>query len=622
MQKTIARWWIVPTAVAVSVVADGMPALAENRETWVAGGMEQIIPAAQLSTPSTATVEESDRQGMGSGDAMSQVNSVFQLRDVSPGDWAFEALRNLVERYGCIAGYPDGTFRGDRPISRYEFAAGLNACMQAIERVLVSGEGTSRGTATPTPDRAALERLAQEFASELAIIGAKVDGLEARVTDIETTQFSTTTKLSGSIFFNITGAFASDDVLVETSDLSPPLELRPAARNSATGNPITRRVTDDPEVTFSDLVWLSLNTSFTGRDRLVTQLVAGNGVSPANEFASAGLFNTFGVPFTDQTAGPEVTGSRNQVVLRELFYSFPVGDRLQVVLGPRVNWYRYFDGNAYTFFLTGTSSFNSIGSTLTNTFDRGSGAVVLWDISEKFDLNIGYLAENTEFLPSAFGFNTASNPASGLFNATNSLTVELAFAPSSTANIRLLYNRSDIQANVPIFDENGNITGFGVGSADGEPIYGVADDGFGGSIENADADTFGVSFDWSLSPNFGIFARYGYASTDIDPVDPTRADGDVEAQSIQFGLAFPDLGKEGSLAALSFLIPYDVLDGDEFLASGGGDGGTQFEIEASYFYPVNRNIAIVPAVYVIGNPNNFEDNPTIIVGNLRTQFSF
>ncbi len=53
-------------------------------------------------------------------DPMSQVTNVTQLRDVSPGDWAFEALRSLVERYGCIPGYPDGTYRGNRAMSRYQ----------------------------------------------------------------------------------------------------------------------------------------------------------------------------------------------------------------------------------------------------------------------------------------------------------------------------------------------------------------------------------------------------------------------------------------------------------------------------------------------------------------------
>ncbi len=41
---------------------------------------------------------------------MDQVTNVNQLRDVSPQDWAYEALRNLVETYGCISGYPDGNF--------------------------------------------------------------------------------------------------------------------------------------------------------------------------------------------------------------------------------------------------------------------------------------------------------------------------------------------------------------------------------------------------------------------------------------------------------------------------------------------------------------------------------
>ena len=40
---------------------------------------------------------------------MGQVNSVSQFRDVQPTDWAFQSLQSLVERYGCIAGYPNGT---------------------------------------------------------------------------------------------------------------------------------------------------------------------------------------------------------------------------------------------------------------------------------------------------------------------------------------------------------------------------------------------------------------------------------------------------------------------------------------------------------------------------------
>ena len=44
--------------------------------------------------------------------SIEQVTSVSQLSDVQPKDWAFSALQSLVERYGCIAGYPNGTFAG------------------------------------------------------------------------------------------------------------------------------------------------------------------------------------------------------------------------------------------------------------------------------------------------------------------------------------------------------------------------------------------------------------------------------------------------------------------------------------------------------------------------------
>nr|WP_210404658.1 carbohydrate porin [Chroococcidiopsis sp. TS-821] len=54
----------------------------------------------------------------------------------------------------------------------------------------------------------------------------------------------------------------------------------------------------------------------------------------------------------------------------------------------------------------------------------------------------------------------------------------------------------------------------------------------------------------------------------------------------------------------------------------GKDSGVQYEFEATYFYLIRNNIALVPAFYIIGNPKNFSDNPTVYVGNLRAQFSF
>lgn len=109
-----------------------------------------------------------------------QVSSVDTFTDVRPTDWAYQALSTLVSRYGCVAGFPDGTFQGGRPLSRYEAAALLNACLDRVSEVTDE-----------------LKRLMREFEAELALLRGRVDGLEARVGELEALQFSTTTRMMG-----------------------------------------------------------------------------------------------------------------------------------------------------------------------------------------------------------------------------------------------------------------------------------------------------------------------------------------------------------------------------------------------------------------------------------------
>ncbi len=526
------------------------------------------------------------------------VTSVSQLSDVRPTDWAFTALQSLVERYGCIAGYPDSTFRGGKALARYEFAAGLNACLDKINEIISAGLADK----VSKEDLATLQKLQEEFAAELATLRGRVDALDVKTAKLEAQQFSTTTKLNGLAFFNMTGAAASGDVIRETG-----------ARNPITRQPLTNTAAR-PNLTFGYYLFLNLTTSFTGKDTLVTQLVTGNGNSPANNFVSSGFFNSWGTPFLDQTGVP----SANVFNIRELFYSFPVASNINIAIGPRLNFYRYFDGNRFTNFLTGATSFNSNGSTLSNAVDRGSGAVVTWTLNPQFRLTAAYLGENTEFLPATNpNFNTSSNPQQGLFGGTNTLTAELVYSPSRDANIRFLYTRSNIKT-TNVGTATDRVTG-----ATAEPLpYGVADDGQGGGINNATADTIILNFDWLITKGFGVFGRYSYGSTNISPLNPAIQGGSVNVNAFQFGLAFPDLFKESSLAVLSFVVPHSYSSGRNFLASGGGNGATQYEFEMSYYYPISKNIAIVPAVYAIFNPNSFSTNPTVFVGNLRTQFSF
>jgi hypothetical protein len=573
-----------------------------------AGSLDSEDPIAGVASLQAAA------EGVGAESGMDQVTSISQLSDVKPTDWAFQALQSLVERYGCIVGYPDKTFRGNRALSRFEFAAGLNACMDRITELI----NAATADLVKKEDLVALQKLQEEFAAELAALRGRVDALEVRTATLEKQQFSTTTKLSGLVWFNVTGAAASSDVRFEGLAGSDPANGRflGGYRDPVTGQPLSA-TTGDPQTTFGFLTWITLNTSFTGKDLLVTQLAAGNSVSPVNVYASSGFFNSFGVPFTDQSAG--TVNGRSDVVIHDLFYSFPLNDSMKVTVGPRVNWYRHFDFNRFTFFLNGASSFDSIGSTQTNAIDRGSGLVFEWNISPMFRFAAAYLGENTEFLPSQFGFNTSSNPNFGLFGGTNTSTAELTFSPSSSFNLRLLYNYSRIQA-----------YGGQVGGAIGEPIpYGYLDAGPGfssfngspfpsnGGLKYAYANTFSVNFDWTIAPWIGVFGRYNYATTNLKPINKA-----VSVQSFQVGLGFPDLFKKGAQAVATYLVPMDILSGDRFFSSGAGDGGTMSELEFSYFYPLTNNIALVPSFYVIFNANNFDSNPSIYVGNFRAQFSF
>ena len=209
------------------------------------------IASAQQTNQILEQLNSYELEGVETAQTQQQVTSVSQLRDVSPTDWAYEALRSLVERYGCIVGYPDRTFRGNRALSRYEFAAGLNACMQQMERLIAASEAVLK------EDIEKLQRLMKEFEAELAALGARVDNLEGRVAFLEDNQFSTTTKLRGEV--SIALATALGDRKADGSGES---------------------LNDNPVLNYR--ARLHLDTSFTANDLLKIRLDALNTVPFGN----------------------------------------------------------------------------------------------------------------------------------------------------------------------------------------------------------------------------------------------------------------------------------------------------------------------------------------------------
>ena len=99
--------------------------------------------------------------------AGASVYAANPFSDVSTSDWAYQAVSDLSDR-GMVEGYPDGTFKGQQNITRYELA-------QIIARLMAKEDQMN------AEDRAIIDRLASEYASELENLGVRVSNLEKKV---------------------------------------------------------------------------------------------------------------------------------------------------------------------------------------------------------------------------------------------------------------------------------------------------------------------------------------------------------------------------------------------------------------------------------------------------------
>ena len=524
------------------------PSLAESAADST---LAQAAPVEPSNAEILDQINQYNREGQTN---QGQVNSINQLRDVSPGDWAYEALRSLVERYNCIVGYPDGTYRGNRALTRYEFAAGLNACLNQIERLIVTG-------GTGTEDLETLRRLIQEFEAELATLGARVDNLEGRVAFLEDHQFSTTTKLAGEAIFALTDEFG-------------------------TGN--------DNNTVFQDRVRLTLNTSFTGQDRLVTRLAAGN----AQQFNGVGFEGT-------QTFNIGDTGS-NDVIVDWLAYYFPFGSSKVYVAAaggihsdyaPTLNPYfeDYDGGNGALSAFASESPIYRIGG--------GAGAAVslgvgpLESILGPSTLTLGYLAGSDAADPSQ---------KNGLFDGDYAALAQLNFNLGDRIGIGATYVHGYHNSGTNIFD---------IGGANGVVGTTLANNPGGGTTPVV-TNSYGIEAAFRLSEKISI-SGYG-AYTDGILID----EGDAEIWTYGAGIAFSDIGREGNILGIfGGAQPYagsiDTAGGDDVRID-----KVPYHIEAFYKYQLSDNISVTPGVIWLINPNQIDDEDDAFIGTLRTTFTF
>jgi len=541
---------------------------------------------------------------------LGQVTSVSQLTDVRPTDWAFQALQSLVERYGCIVGYPDKTFRGNRATSRFEFAAGLNACLDKIQELIAAATADF----VKKEDLEVVKRLQEEFATELAALRGRVESLEVRTATIEKQQFSTTAKLSGEVIFGVADTFGERAFVTGNGTFLGGI----SQNGSATTQSVADAREDKTETIFGNRVRLNFDASFTGKDRLRTRLEASN-------------FTPFSGDFTG-TNGTRLSfdgSGNNAVVIDELYYRFPVGKNLRIQVDATKA--EFYDG-----LVSSLSPFESSGAGAVSRYGRfnpslrsgnaGAGATFDLALGKIFNLQGGFIADTDSNDP---------NRKNGLFNGGFSALGQLVIRPTPKFDIGLTYVRSYYPGNnvnqlgrAPIPAGISNPFGQGSPNVTSSNGTGYASNPFAGQATAV--DTLSAQAQWRVAPKITVGGWYAY-----NFANSQRTGENARITNYAGFLSFPDLGGRGNLGGLLFGMQPRVVDStyrSRITVAGLNqvnpaaarrlDRDPPFHAEAFYRYRISDNIAITPGVIVLFNAEGNRRNETQYVGVIRTTFTF
>ncbi|MBD2510723.1 iron uptake porin [Nostoc muscorum FACHB-395] len=515
-----------------------------------------FVNTAAFAGETSATSEINQPQVLASPDTNTQitgqVTSVSQFSDVQPTDWAFQALQSLVERYGCIAGYPNSTYRGNRALTRYEFAAGLNACLDRVNELIA----TATSDLVSKQDLATLQKLQEDFSAELATLRGRVDAVEAKTAELEANQFSTTTKLNAEVVIAIASVVSG---------------------NAVNGQEVNQNAV------LADRVRLNLDTSFTGKDLLRTRLQATN-LDPFSDTA------TFTPEGDFRFAGGN---NSNGVVIDALLYQFPLGSKTGITLEANAGAIDDFT-NTVNPYLDGDGGSGALSHFGTRNpiyyLANGTGIGIKHEFSDQLELSLGYLA------------NDAANPqlGSGLFNGAYGAMAQLTVKPSNQITLGLTYLNAY------------NNTFFANGSGGSNNANNI--------LQNASSNSYAIEASFQPSSKFVIGGWAGLTKARILSVTP----GDADIWNYAVTLAFPDLGKTGNIAGIIVGMEPKVTSVSSSLGNAGinKDPDTSYHIEGFYQYKLSDNISITPGIIWLTAPDHNNQNDDIVIGTVRTTFTF
>ncbi len=500
--------------------------------------VEPTVPGtAELTVPGTAeltftgTIAETGGAPI-TDPLMQTLPMVDDLSDLTPDHWAYKYVKNLNDRYNLLTGYPDSTFRGNQPFTRNEFVAVLAKVFERAE--LFKAERQE--------DLNALKRLTEFYRTALADLRIRMDGLTERGTQLEQQNVSATTKLNTQVIQTLTNGTGA-------------------------------------KLTAMSRLRLDLQSSFTGRDRLVTELEFGTNGGDAIANAQTNQGNRLGtIGKLVDGGGLQEVGTASQGRLRKLYYEFPLGEKVNLAVGSALPPSDFVDHNRFA---------NSSGSNFASSFfannplivqndlDRfgGAGIAVSWQATPQLTLRGLYTAADANRpqpeltvgpcnappgvlcaptpLPPSF-----PPPKGGLFGDRYQGTIEAEFQPSANITTRLQYTNA--------------------------------------KINGTEINALGLNTEWLVSREFAVFGRYGignYQGLNTQLLQNLN----LQPHSWMVGGTLRNFLITGSKVGLAI--------GQPFVESDLGNA-TQTNTEAYFSFLLNDKINLIPSLQIVSNPDN------------------
>jgi Carbohydrate-selective porin, OprB family/S-layer homology domain len=541
---------------------------------------------------------------------VSQVSSVSELTDVDPNSWAFQALKSLVERYGCIEGYPSKKYLGNRPLSRYEFAAGLNACLDKMnEQIAAATEPL-----VAKEDLAPLQRLQERFKEELSIMRGEIDGLEAKTKELEAQQFSTTTKLDGETIFALAGASAGGNVATNNLGVAAPT-IGGSSQNVIFGGR-TR------------LNFRAKNLGVEGDQLRIRITAATDGGSFFNAPGTVSP-NDVRVGRIDYFGNGNITNGNASASFDKLYYEFPLFSKdFKVSIGPRVEnkdilgLQKNTRDDQTQFSLRGFH--RNIGLSLVGSPVPGVSAT--WKLSDQWKVAAIY---------SALAGGDSNGFGNGGVTGPSQAAIEVGFNPDKNLELGLGYYRTVCNSTNAVLS-----TGGGEAPGSQNRIFCNSDSGgsnrypFTGNnaISNVQHDTFNFHADWEFAPDISFFGRYSFGTANIsDGSAAGTASANLNYSEWMAGLNFNNtFGRKGDSLGLAVLQPANItsnnVTGNAFPAgtfpAGNVPNATEYDYGLYYRYTLTKNFTVGPEVYLITNPGSIAGNPTVTQAIFRALYKY